>query len=94
MPLARVHCIVHGRVQGVAFRAATQRQAQQLGVHGWVRNRPDGTVELLAEGEQVSVQRLVDWCHGGPTGARVTQVQVDWQPPVGECVGFEIRYDT
>ena len=94
MPLARVHCIVHGRVQGVAFRAATQRQARQLGVCGWVRNRPDGTVELLAEGEQVSVQQLVDWCQHGPPGARVTQVQVDWQPLTGEFVGFEIRYFT
>jgi acylphosphatase len=92
MPLARVHCIVHGRVQGVAFRATTQRQALQLRLSGWVRNCPNGTVELLAEGEETRVQRLVDWCYQGPPGARVTRVEISWEVPTGDLQLFEIRY--
>jgi acylphosphatase len=92
MPLARVYCIIHGRVQGVAFRAATQRQARQLGLSGWVRNSPNGTVELLVEGEETSVQWLVDWCHQGPPGARVTRVESSWEVPIGDLKSFEIRY--
>jgi acylphosphatase len=89
---ARVHCIVHGLVQGVAFRASTLHQARRLGLRGWVRNCSDGTVEILAEGEPASVQRLVDWCQHGPPGARVTQVEVHWEEPVGDLTPFEIRY--
>jgi acylphosphatase len=92
MSLARVHCIVHGRVQGVAFRAATQQQAHHLELTGWVRNCDDGTVELLAEGERTGVQRLVDWCYQGPPGARVTQVEVSWGEPAGNLEPFHIRY--
>jgi acylphosphatase len=78
MNLARVHCVVSGRVQGVAFRAATQHQACFLGLTGWVRNRADGTVEMLAEGERGRLQQLVDWCHEGPPAARVTRLEVQW----------------
>lgn len=91
MSHVRVHCRIHGRVQGVYFRAATQHQAQQLGLTGWVRNCPDGTVELLAEGEQADVQDLVVWCHHGPTAARVTHVQVDWDEASRNLPPFEIR---
>lgn len=92
MSEVRVHCLIHGRVQGVYFRAATQRQAQQMGLTGWVCNCPDGTVEVLAEGEQADVQNLVAWCHHGPTGARVTRVEVDWEEPARNLPPFEIRY--
>jgi acylphosphatase len=89
---ARVHCIVHGLVQGVGFRAHTQHQARRLGLQGWVRNCNNGTVELLAEGESTSVQHLIDWCQHGPPGARVTQVEVRWEAPQGNLEAFEIRY--
>jgi acylphosphatase len=89
---ARVHCIVHGLVQGVAFRAHTQHQARRLGLRGWVRNRANGTVEILAEGKPANVQRLVDWCQHGPPGARVTQVEVSWEAPGEDLETFEIRY--
>jgi acylphosphatase len=92
MPLARVYCIVHGRVQGVAFRASTQRQARSLDLTGWVRNCHNGTVEVLAEGAPANVQRLVDWCHQGPPGAQVTRVEVSWEEAAGNLPCFEIRY--
>jgi acylphosphatase len=92
MSHARVHCIVHGRVQGVAFRANTQHQARRLGLTGWVRNCSDGTVELLAQGETSSVQQLVTWCQHGPPGAHVTRVEVSWEPPGENLPAFDIRY--
>jgi acylphosphatase len=92
MAVARVHGIVHGRVQGVAFRANMQYQARRLGLLGWVRNCHDGTVEFVAEGEQNSVQQLVIWCQHGPPGARVTHVKLDWETPGGNLPEFAIRY--
>jgi acylphosphatase len=92
MALARVHGIVHGRVQGVAFRANTQHQARRLGLTGWVRNCHDGTVEFVAEGQQNSVQQLVAWCQHGPPGARVTHIELGWEAPGENLEGFDIRY--
>lgn len=67
---------VTGRVQGVSFRWYTQEQARRLGVAGWVRNEPDGTVLVHAEGEDEAVDALVAWCHEGPGMARVRDVAV------------------
>lgn len=91
MDWARVHCVVSGRVQGVAFRAATRQQARLLGLTGWVRNCADGTVEMLAEGERSRLQQLVDWCHEGPPAARVTQVEVYWSAYAGDLAEFGLR---
>lgn len=91
MDCARVHCVVSGYVQGVAFRAATRHQARFLGLTGWVRNRADGTVEMLAEGERSRLQQLVDWCHEGPPAARVMRVEVYWSVYAGDLVAFGIR---
>jgi acylphosphatase len=88
----RFRLIIEGRVQGVWFRDSTRRQAEGLGVTGWVRNRADGSVEVLAEGPEGEVRRLLAWCRQGPSAARVTRVlesQEDW---VGEFDAFEIRY--
>jgi acylphosphatase len=90
MQRARVHCTVSGRVQGVAFRASTQHQARLLGLTGWVRNRADDTVEILAEGERTALQQLVDWCHEGPPAARVTRVEVHWSVYAGDLTEFDI----
>jgi len=68
---------VLGKVQGVFFRASTQEKAQQLGVRGWVRNEPDGSVKIWAEGRTENLKELVAWCHRGPTHARVQRVIVD-----------------
>lgn len=81
---------VHGRVQGVYFRASTQDQARRLGVQGWVRNRSDGTVELVAEGPQASLEALLAWARRGPPMAEVAELEVVWGGAVG-LTGFELR---
>ncbi|HEY8377003.1 MAG TPA: acylphosphatase [Nannocystis sp.] len=70
---------VEGRVQGVYYRASTQAQAQALGLRGWVRNLPDGRVELRAQGPRARVEQLIAWCRQGPPAARVTDVDVTWE---------------
>ncbi len=92
MPHVRVHCMIHGRVQGVYFRASTQEQALRLGLMGWVRNTSDGIVELVAEGDQIPLQRLVDWCQHGPSGAHVTRVDTTWEAPAGDLEPFAISF--
>ncbi len=90
--MKRVHLIVRGRVQGVYFRASTRDRARQLGLSGWVRNRRDGSVEILAEGDTACLEQFVVWCHGGPPGAVITDLDVEWQEASGEFSGFVIRY--
>ncbi|WP_440997450.1 acylphosphatase [Arhodomonas sp. SL1] len=81
---------VHGRVQGVFFRAATQEQARNLGVSGYARNLPEGSVEVVAAGDTAALDALEDWLADGPPQARVTAVQrVEIPGPVG--AGFETR---
>lgn len=87
----RIHARVYGRVQGVYFRASTQRQATALGVVGWVRNRSDGSVELVAEGKPEQLSALLDWCHKGPPMARVDRVECNDTKPVGLEGGFDVR---
>jgi acylphosphatase len=82
---------VTGRVQGVAFRAATQQEAERLGVTGWVRNEPDGSVAAHLEGDPDAVDAMVSWCRRGPTGAKVRDVAVRPAAVAGHR-GFEIRY--
>ena len=89
---ARVHVVVSGRVQGVAFRAYTVDEARALGVHGWVRNLPDGRVEAEAEGERSSLEGLVAFCRRGPPAARVEGVEVRWSEHRGDLPRFEQRY--
>jgi acylphosphatase len=87
---ARAHVVVRGRVQGVFFRDETRRRARSLGVSGWVTNRPDGAVEAVFEGRGDAVESMVQWCHRGPSGARVDDVQAAWEDPRGED-GFAVR---
>lgn len=88
----RVHVVIRGRVQGVYFRAATRDRARQLGLTGWVRNCPNGSVEVLAEGDKAWLEQLVTWCHGGPPGAVVTDLDAKWQEASGEFIGFVVKY--
>lgn len=81
--------VVHGTVQGVGYRWACEHEAQSLGVHGWVRNRDDGAVEIAAEGDAAAVQRLVDWARHGPRHSHVERVEVS-ERPVERLDGFEI----
>lgn len=88
----RVRLIVDGRVQGVFFRDSTRREARTLGLTGWVRNRPEGTVEVLAEGPEDRVGSLVEWCHQGPPYARVRSVTRTDEPWRGEFDSFDIVF--
>ena len=81
------HLIIHGRVQGVGYRAYMRMEANRLGVTGWVRNRTDGTVEATIHGSPEGVSKLLDWIRRGPPAARVTSVQVS--EASGEYERFE-----
>jgi acylphosphatase len=72
-----LHIIVKGRVQGVYFRANTQKQASKLNLKGLVRNLPDNSVEIIAQGDSVALQQLITWCHKGPLLAKVSEVIVN-----------------
>ncbi|MGK2939286.1 MAG: acylphosphatase [Solirubrobacteraceae bacterium] len=83
--------VVHGRVQGVWFRQSTLREAERLGVDGWVRNRADGTVEVWVQGEAEAVAALVASCGEGPPRADVTAVDVKDVPADPALRGFSVR---
>ena len=89
MRVERRRVVIHGFVQGVGFRFAVERAAQSRGVAGWVRNRPDGTVEAVFEGELQDVEALVDVCREGPRGAEVDRVDVAPESPEG-LAGFRV----
>lgn len=88
--MTRRRVVVHGLVQGVFFRDTTRRQAERRGVAGWVRNNPDGSVEAVFEGDEDTVDRLVELCREGPRGARVDSVDVLKEEPEG-LSGFAVR---
>ena len=88
--MKRARVVVSGVVQGVFFRTETRDRARSLGVAGWIRNVPDGTVEAAFEGDDERVDSMVEWCRRGPSGASVEQVEVEWVEPEGEA-GFSIR---
>ncbi len=87
---SRVHLRIHGRVQGVFFRASTMDKAKELGLTGWVRNNPDGSVEVIAEGSRERVETLVAWSHEGPRHAVVNRVEIEWEPYADEYKEFTI----
>ncbi|MCB9689853.1 MAG: acylphosphatase [Alphaproteobacteria bacterium] len=88
--MVRAHVVVHGRVQGVSYRAYAQQQAVRLGLRGWIRNAKDGTVEAVFEGSKEPVEAIVAWCHRGSPLAQVTRVVVAWEDPDGEGP-FQVR---
>ena len=92
MQRRRVQALVHGRVQGVAFREYTRRQAVRLGLSGWVRNRPDGTVETVFEGPATEVDELLAWLANGSPHARVVRVEHREEEPTGDSGGFHIEF--
>ena len=88
----RVRLFIQGRVQGVWFRDSTRQEALRFGVTGWVRNVPDGRVEVLVEGPAEKVRMLIDWCHQGPPLARVDRVQELLEEWNGEFESFRIVF--
>jgi len=91
--MARKHVYISGKVQGVWFRAYTEKTARRYGVTGWVKNLPDGKVEAVFEGKRENVERMVTWCREeGSPGSRVSNVEVEEEKYRGEFDDFEIRY--
>jgi acylphosphatase len=86
----RRQLVIHGRVQGVFFRDSVRERAQSSGLAGWVRNRDDGAVEAVLEGDGGAVRRVVEFCESGPRGAEVERVEIDEEEPEG-LTGFEVR---
>ena len=89
---ASLQAIVRGRVHGVFFRAFVETRAEGLKLTGYVRNRPEGTVEVRAEGERQRIEKLVEYLKKGPPAARVEEVEVSWGAYTGDYSRFSIRY--
>jgi acylphosphatase len=89
--IARIRLKIAGRVQGVYYRASALQEALNLGLTGWVMNCPDGSVEAIAEGAKPALEQWLAWCGRGPTGARVSSVDVRWEPPENCFSNFTIR---
>ncbi len=91
-PNQRLHAIVHGRVQGVNFRHNTQQKALSKELTGWVCNRSDGTVEVIAEGPRTDLDKLAAWLRQGPPAAHVTNVDITWRDATGDFDSFQVTY--
>lgn len=90
--MTRARVYVRGRVQGVFFRASTRDNALALGVTGWVKNCPDGSVEAVFEGKKDIVDKMISWCRKGPAGAFVEQIKVCWEDYTGDFDEFLVVY--
>jgi acylphosphatase len=90
--MKRLNAVVTGIVQGVSFRHYTKMKARELGLVGWVGNRLDGSVEVMAEGQESSLEAFVEWLHEGSPDAEVDAVEVSWGEPSGEYSSFTISY--
>jgi acylphosphatase len=89
--MQRLHLLLSGRVQGIGFRYFALWEARRRGLTGWVRNRGDRQVEVVAEGPEAELQILLAALQKGPVGARVENAEVSWLPATGEFSGFEAR---
>ena len=90
--MERLHAVIHGEVQGVGFRYFMTRHAQARGLRGWVRNRSDGGVELVAEGERAKLDELLEAARLGPRHARVAGVEARWSEAKGGLGLFDLTY--
>jgi len=88
---SRIHLIIKGKVQGVFFRAFIEKTADELKLAGFVRNKKDGTVEVVAEGEKSALEQLIDACRKGPRSAEVTDIDVEWEVFKGEFGDFLVE---
>jgi acylphosphatase len=92
MTVIRRRVLISGIVQGVFFRASTRDAAQRVGVHGWVRNLPDGRVEAVFQGSPNKVAAAIEWCRRGPPGSRVERIEILEEEPSGQLIGFDVSY--
>ncbi len=89
---ARAHLIIKGIVQGVFFRAFTRDVANRLGLKGWVKNLPGGSVETVFEGDKEEIEQAIKQCSLGPPGSRVDDVEVEWREYQGDLRDFQVKY--
>ncbi len=92
MRQSRAHLVISGIVQGVFYRAFTRDVANRLGLRGWVKNLPNGSVEALFEGNKEDVEQAIRQCSMGPPGSRVDDVDVEWKDYQGDFRDFQVRY--
>ena len=88
----RAHVFIRGKVQGVYFRQNTRIVATRYGVMGWVRNLKDGRVEAVLEGDEMDINRVIEWCYAGPPKAAVDDVDVKYEKYTGEFREFKVSY--
>lgn len=86
----RAHVVISGRVQGVFYRTSAKKMADKVGVKGWIRNLPDGKVEAVFEGDEDAVKQMISWCWIGPPGAKVMNIDVEWEEYLGEYKDFRV----
>ena len=87
----RINLKIYGKVQGVFFRDSSRAEAKELNLSGWARNETDGTVEIVAEGDDKDLNKFIEWCKYGPDHAEVEKVDVRWVKPTKELDGFIIK---
>ena len=90
--MKRAHITIYGLVQGVFFRANTSRAAREIGLKGYVKNMPDGTVNIIAEGPKGKIDKLIDYCKKSPGASQVLKFDVKFEKPKNEFDGFEVRH--
>ncbi len=88
--LKKIHLLISGKVQGVFYRVNTKNKADELGLTGWVKNIPDGKVEVLAEGKEGGLKEFIKWCYNGSKGAKVDKVEVEWRDYENKFDNFKI----
>ena len=84
--------VAQGKVQGVFYRSETVKAAQTLGLTGWVKNKPDGSVRIIAQGSAEELEKLVQWCRSGPPLAKVVKVEVEWEKANKNYKRFVVKY--
>ena len=89
--MVRARLLISGIVQGVGYRYSCRREAQGLGLTGWVRNLPDGRVEAVLQGTREQVERMIKWCYRGPEEARVSDIAVSYEEPAEDSKEFGVR---
>jgi acylphosphatase len=88
----RVHLIISGKVQGVWFRLNTKNKADELGIFGWVKNTLNDKVEIIIEGNETNIKKMIKWCYKGSPLSKVENVDIDYQKPLNKYNSFNIRY--
>lgn len=83
---------IYGRVQGVFYRDSARRKGRKLGLTGWVKNEPDGSVKIIAQGDKQNLKKFIDWCYNGPIFAKVSKIDIDWETINKPLKDFKIKY--